>query len=38
MNREPGLSVRLKLTLSYTGFLMLAGSMMLIAGWLFLTR
>ncbi|QXE32961.1 HAMP domain-containing histidine kinase [Streptomyces sp. GMY02] len=38
MNREPGLSVRLKLTLSYTGFLMLAGALMLIAGWLFLTR
>jgi two-component system sensor histidine kinase VanS len=32
------LSVRLKLTLSYTGFLMLAGALILIAGWLFLTR
>ncbi|MEV7088401.1 HAMP domain-containing sensor histidine kinase [Streptomyces sp. NPDC093085] len=38
MDRLPGPSVRLKLTLSYTGFLMLAGSLMLIAGWLFLTR
>ncbi|MFB7496341.1 sensor histidine kinase [Streptomyces sp. NPDC056161] len=38
MDRRPGLSVRLKLTLSYTGFLMLAGALMLIAGWLFLTR
>ncbi|MFJ9038489.1 sensor histidine kinase [Streptomyces sp. NPDC102406] len=38
MDRRPGLSVRLKLTLSYTGFLMLAGAMMLVAGWLFLTR
>ncbi|GAB2805729.1 sensor histidine kinase [Streptomyces daliensis] len=38
MDRQPGLSVRLKLTLSYTGFLMLAGALMLIAGWLFLTR
>ncbi len=38
MDRRPGLSVRLKLTLSYTGFLMLAGVLMLVAGWLFLTR
>ncbi|WP_190329511.1 sensor histidine kinase [Streptomyces venezuelae] len=38
MRREPGLSVRLKLTLSYTGFLMLASGLMLIAGWFFLTR
>ncbi|MEU7579958.1 HAMP domain-containing sensor histidine kinase [Streptomyces sp. NPDC041068] len=38
MDRQPGLSIRLKLTLSYTGFLMLAGSLMLVAGWLFLTR
>ncbi|MGX1675443.1 sensor histidine kinase [Streptomyces sp. NPDC055400] len=38
MDRQPGLSVRLKLTLSYTGFLMLAGVLMIIAGWLFLTR
>ncbi|MFI6935737.1 sensor histidine kinase [Streptomyces sp. NPDC050287] len=38
MDREPGLSVRLKLTLSYAGFLMLAGALMLITGYLFLTR
>ncbi|MGE0688417.1 MAG: HAMP domain-containing protein, partial [Dehalococcoidia bacterium] len=33
MNRAPGLSVRLKLTLSYAGFLMLAGTLMLAAAW-----
>ncbi|WP_234543279.1 sensor histidine kinase [Streptomyces shenzhenensis] len=38
MDRPPGLSVRVKLTLSYTGFLMLAGVLMLGAGWLFLNR
>jgi two-component system sensor histidine kinase VanS len=32
------LSVRLKLTLSYAGFLMLAGVLLLAAGWVFLTR
>jgi two-component system sensor histidine kinase VanS len=32
------LSVRLKLTLSYAGFLMLAGAMLLAAVWLFLLR
>jgi two-component system sensor histidine kinase VanS len=32
------LSVRLKLTLSYAGFLMLAGALLLAAGWVFLTR
>src|SRR5262245_55771870 len=32
--RAPGLSVRLKLTLSYAGFLMLAGALMLAAAWL----
>ncbi|MFI8949706.1 sensor histidine kinase [Streptomyces sp. NPDC053750] len=32
------MSVRLKLALSYTGFLMLAGALMLLTGWLFLTR
>jgi two-component system sensor histidine kinase VanS len=36
--RAPGLSVRLKLTLSYAGFLMLAGGLLLVAGWLFLSR
>ena len=34
MDRAPGLSVRLKLTLSYAGFLMLAGALMLAAVWL----
>jgi two-component system sensor histidine kinase VanS len=34
MDRAPGLSVRLKLTLSYLGFLMLAGALMLAAAWL----
>jgi two-component system sensor histidine kinase VanS len=38
VSRAPGLSVRLKLTLSYAGFLMLAGALLLAAGWLFLTR
>ncbi|QKW08819.1 HAMP domain-containing histidine kinase [Streptomyces sp. NA04227] len=38
MGRRPGLSVRLKLTLSYTGFVMVAGALMLVAGWWFLTR
>nr|WP_308066880.1 HAMP domain-containing sensor histidine kinase [Microtetraspora sp. AC03309] len=34
----PGLSVRLKLTLSYAGFLMLAGALLLAAVWVFLLR
>jgi two-component system, OmpR family, sensor histidine kinase VanS len=34
VDRAPGLSVRLKLTLSYVGFLMLAGASMLAAAWL----
>lgn len=33
MNRLPGPSVRLKLTLSYAGFLMVAGFLMLAAAW-----
>src|ERR1700720_1258600 len=36
VNRAPGLSVRLKLTLSYAGFLMLASALLLGAVWLFL--
>jgi two-component system, OmpR family, sensor histidine kinase VanS len=36
--RTPGLSVRLKLTLSYAGFLMLAGVLLLAAVWVFLLR
>src|SRR5262245_58519565 len=38
MKREPGLSVRLKLTLSYAAFLMVAGVLLLGAVWLFLLR
>jgi two-component system, OmpR family, sensor histidine kinase VanS len=36
--REPGPSVRLKLTLSYAGFLMLAGVLMLAAVWVVVLR
>lgn len=36
MDRAPGMSIRLKLTLSYAGFLMLAGTLLLAAVWLFL--
>ncbi|MEO6010008.1 MAG: HAMP domain-containing sensor histidine kinase [Vicinamibacterales bacterium] len=38
MHRAPGMSVRLKLTLSYAGFLMLAGALLLAAVWVFLLR
>src|SRR6185437_1687698 len=38
VERTPGLSVRLKLTLSYAGFLMLAGALLLAAVWVFLLR
>ena len=38
MERAPGLSVRLKLTLSYAGFLMLAGVSLLAVVWVFLLR
>jgi two-component system, OmpR family, sensor histidine kinase VanS len=38
VNRAPGLSVRLKLTLSYAAFLMLAGALLLAAVWVFLLR
>jgi two-component system, OmpR family, sensor histidine kinase VanS len=38
MDRPPGLSVRLKLTLSYAGFLMLAGAVLLAAGYFSLSR
>jgi two-component system sensor histidine kinase VanS len=34
VDRAPGLSVRLKLTLSYAGFLMIAGALLLAAVWL----
>ena len=38
MDRAPGLSVRLKLTLSYAGFLMVAGALLLAVVWVFLLR
>lgn len=38
MDREPGWSLRLKLTLSYAGFLTLAGALLLGAVWMFLLR
>jgi two-component system, OmpR family, sensor histidine kinase VanS len=38
VNRARGLSVRLKLTLSYAGFLMLAGAVLLAAGYFSLSR
>jgi two-component system, OmpR family, sensor histidine kinase VanS len=38
VDRAPGLSVRLKLTLSYACFLMVAGALMLVAGYFSLSR
>lgn len=38
MDRAPGLSVRLRLTLSYAGFLLLAGGLLLAVVWIFLLR
>jgi two-component system, OmpR family, sensor histidine kinase VanS len=38
VDRAPGLSVRLRLTLSYAGFLMLASALLLAAVWVFLLR
>ncbi|MFI5953976.1 sensor histidine kinase [Cryptosporangium sp. NPDC051539] len=38
MSRPAGLSVRLRLTLSYAGFLMLAGVLLLAVVWVFLLR
>ncbi|MEV0676028.1 HAMP domain-containing sensor histidine kinase [Actinosynnema sp. NPDC050436] len=38
MDRRPGLSVRLKLTLSYAGFIMLSGALLLAVVWAFLLR
>jgi two-component system, OmpR family, sensor histidine kinase VanS len=38
VDRAPGLSVRLKLTLSYAGFLMVAGAALLAAGYFSLSR
>jgi two-component system sensor histidine kinase VanS len=38
LHRAPGLSVRLKLTLSYAGVVMIAGALLLGAVWVFLLR
>ncbi|GAA2591659.1 VanSc-type vancomycin resistance histidine kinase VanS [Streptomyces axinellae] len=38
MDRRQGLSVRLKLTLSYAGFLVIVGAVLLAAVWVFLLR
>ena len=38
MSRPKGLSVRVKLTLSYAGFLMVAGALLLAVVWVFLLR
>ncbi|WP_067474028.1 sensor histidine kinase [Actinomadura hibisca] len=38
MDRRPGLSARLKLTLSYAGFLMLGGALLLVVVWVFVLR
>ncbi len=38
MHRAPGTSVRLRLTLSYAGFLVLAGGLLLAVVWVFLLR
>src|SRR3984957_6418439 len=38
VDRAPGLSVRMKLTLSYAGFVVLAGALLLGAVWVFLLR
>jgi two-component system sensor histidine kinase VanS len=38
VDRTPGLSVRLKLTLSYAGFVMVAGALLLGVVWVFLLR
>src|SRR4051812_38600830 len=38
VDRAPGLSVRLRLTLSYAGFLMLAGALLLAVGYFSLSR
>ncbi|RKN39299.1 sensor histidine kinase [Streptomyces hoynatensis] len=38
MTRRPGLSARLKFTLSYAGFLFLAGALLLAVAWIFVVR
>ncbi len=38
MKRRPGLSARLKLTLSYAGFVVIVGALLLAVVWVFLLR
>ncbi|MFC0599399.1 sensor histidine kinase [Streptomyces palmae] len=38
MHRRPGLSARLRLTISYAGFLLIAGTLLLAVVWVFLLR
>jgi two-component system, OmpR family, sensor histidine kinase VanS len=38
MNRRPGLSARMKLTLSYAGFVLIAGALLLAVAWIFVLR
>ena len=38
MNRRPGLSARLKLTISYAGFVLLSGALLLAVAWVFALR
>jgi two-component system, OmpR family, sensor histidine kinase VanS len=38
MNRRPGLSARLRLTISYAGFLLVAGALLLAVVWVFVLR
>ncbi|MFC9504179.1 sensor histidine kinase [Streptomyces sp. NPDC057002] len=38
MNRRPGLSARMKLTISYAGFLLIAGTLLLAVVWVFVLR
>lgn len=38
MDRHPGRSARLKLTLSYAGFLFVAGTLLLVVMWVFVLR
>ncbi|MGI5203944.1 sensor histidine kinase [Spirillospora sp. CA-108201] len=38
MDRRPGLSARLKLTISYAGFVLLGGALLLVVVWVFVLR
>jgi two-component system, OmpR family, sensor histidine kinase VanS len=38
MNRQPGLSARLKLTISYAGFILVAGALLLALVWVYVLR